>query len=103
MSDAQHVVLNDAIVSGVKFTVTAVSGAACAPATPIGPTKSTTLACNLGTLAAGLGETVHVVFTTTFAGVINDTATVTSTTPDPNNGNNSATGKVNFHYNGLRP
>jgi uncharacterized repeat protein (TIGR01451 family) len=103
VSDAQHVVLNDAIVSGVKFTVTVVSGAACAPATPIGPTKSTTLACNLGTLAAGLGETVHVVFTTTVAGTINDTATVTSTTPDPNSGNNSATGSVNFHSSGLRP
>jgi uncharacterized repeat protein (TIGR01451 family) len=103
LSDAQNVVLNDAIVSGVKFTVTAVSGAACAPATPIGPTNSTTLACNLGTLAAGLGETVHVVFTTMFFGVINDTATVVSTTPDPNNGNNSATGKVNFHSRGLRP
>ena len=103
LSDAQNVVLNDAIVSGVKFTVTAVSGAACAPATPIGPTTATALACNLGTLAAGVVQTTHVVFTTKTAGTINDTATVTSTTPDPNGGNNSATGSVNFHSRGLRP
>ena len=103
VSDAQNVVLNDAIVSGVKFTVTAVSGAACAPATPIGPTTSTTLACNLGTLTAGAVQTTHVVFTTKTAGTINDTAKVTSTTPDPNSGNNSATGSVNFHSRGLRP
>ncbi|WGJ15796.1 DUF11 domain-containing protein [Methylocapsa sp. D3K7] len=103
VSDAQNAVLNDAIVSGVKFTVDAVSGAACAPATPIGPTTATTLACNLGTLVAGAVQTTHVVFTTKVFGTISDTATVTSTTPDPNSGNNSATGKVNFHSSGLRP
>jgi uncharacterized repeat protein (TIGR01451 family) len=103
VSDAQHVILKDAIVSISNFTVTAVSGAACTPAPPIGPATPTTLVCNLGTVAAGAGVAIHVVFTTLFPGDINDTATVTSTTPDPNNANNSATGKVNFHRRGLRP
>jgi uncharacterized repeat protein (TIGR01451 family) len=88
--------VTDAITSSANFTVTAVTGATCAPATPIGPTTSTTLACNLGTVAAGVGTTIHVAFTSNNAGDINDTATVTSTTPDPVSSNNSATGRVRF-------
>jgi uncharacterized repeat protein (TIGR01451 family) len=95
-SDARNVVVTDAITSNANFTVSSVTGATCAPGTPIGPTTSTTLTCNLGTVAAGAGTTIHVVFTTSSAGDINDTATVASTTPDPNTGNNSATGRVSF-------
>jgi uncharacterized repeat protein (TIGR01451 family) len=104
VSDAQHVIVTDAIgMNSPSFTVTGVSGAACTPATPIGPTKSTTLTCNLGTVPASIGKTIQVIFTGNNAGHVNDKATVSSTTPDPNNGNNSATGTVDFHFRGLRP
>jgi uncharacterized repeat protein (TIGR01451 family) len=95
-SDAQNVVVTDNIVSNAPFIVSAVIGAVCVPATPIGPTTNTTLTCNLGTLAAGTGITIHVVFTSVSGGDVNDTATVTSSTPDPNTANNSATGRVSF-------
>jgi uncharacterized repeat protein (TIGR01451 family) len=95
-SDAQNVVVTDTIVSNVPFTITSVVGAVCVPAAPIGPTLSVTLTCNLGTVAAGTGVTIHVHFSSNSAGDINDTATVTSTTPDPNTANNTATGRVSF-------
>jgi uncharacterized repeat protein (TIGR01451 family) len=44
----------------------------------------------------GRGGNVHIAFTSDDPGDINDTATVTSTTPDPVGGNNSATGRVSF-------
>ena len=96
LSDARNVAVTDAIVSNAAFTVSSVTGAACTPTTPIGPASSATLMCTLGTVAAGAGTTIHVVFSTNDPGDVNDTATVTSSTPDPNSGNNSATGRVSF-------
>jgi uncharacterized repeat protein (TIGR01451 family) len=93
-SDAQSVVLNDAIVSNTPFTISSVTGASCSFGG--GASTSNNVACNLGTLAAGGGVTVHVVFSTTGAGDVNDTATVSSTTPDPDTSNNTATGSVTF-------
>jgi uncharacterized repeat protein (TIGR01451 family) len=97
-SDAQNVVVTDAIVSNASFTVTGITTGvgACAPATPIGPGSSATVTCNLGVAAAGVGTRIHVAFTSNGAGDVNDTATVTSSTPDPNAANNSATGRVTF-------
>ena len=103
LSDAQHVMVTDAIVtSRGNFTVKSATGAACTPAPPVGPVTSTTLTCNLGTVPASATKIIHVVFTTIYGATISDTAKVTSTTPDPNNGNNSGTGKVTFQCHGLR-
>ena len=96
VSDAQNVVVTDAIVSTASFTVTSVTGAAASCTTSIGSPTSATATCNLLTVAAGGGTTIHVAFTSNDPGDINDTARVTSTTPDPVGGNNSATGRVSF-------
>jgi len=99
-SAAQNVVLTDTLVSNASFTVISATTApiACNPpiATPIGPTTAATLTCDLGTVAAGAGTTLHVVVSSDHAGDINDTATVTSTTPDPNSANNQATGRITY-------
>jgi uncharacterized repeat protein (TIGR01451 family) len=94
VSDAQNVVVTDAIVSNASFTVTSVTGASCT--TSIGSPTSATVTCNLHTVAAGGGTTINVAFTSNSPGDINDTATVRSTTPDPVGGNNSATRRVSF-------
>jgi uncharacterized repeat protein (TIGR01451 family) len=96
VSDAQNVVVTDAIVSNVSFAVTSITGAAASCTTSISSPTSATTTCNLSTVAAGGGTTIHVAFTSNNPGDINDTATVTSTTPDPVGGNNSATGRVSF-------
>jgi uncharacterized repeat protein (TIGR01451 family) len=94
VSNAQNVVVTDAIVSNASFAVTSVTGASCT--TSIGSPMSATVTCNLHTVVAGEETTIHVVVTSNDAGDINDTATVKSATPDPVNGNNSATGRVSF-------
>jgi uncharacterized repeat protein (TIGR01451 family) len=96
VSDAQNVVVTDAIVSNASFTVTSVTGTAASCTTSIGSPTSATVTCNLLTVPAGGGTTIHVAFTSNNPGDINDTATVKSTTPDPVRGNNSATGRVSF-------
>jgi uncharacterized repeat protein (TIGR01451 family) len=96
LSDAQNVVVTDAIVSNASFTVTSVTGTAASCTTSIGSPTSATVTCNLLTVPAGGGTTIHVTFTSNNPGDINDTATVRSTTPDPVAGNNSATGRVSF-------
>jgi uncharacterized repeat protein (TIGR01451 family) len=96
VSDAQNVVATDAIVSNTSFTVTSVTGAAASCTTFIGSPTSATVTCNLLTVAAGGGTTIHVALTSNNPGDINDTARVRSTTPDPVSGNNSATGRVSF-------
>ncbi len=102
LSDAQNVTVTDSITGSVNFTVTSATPAVCAPV-PVGPVKSATLNCNLGTVAAGATVIINVAFTTGFfAGTVKDTATVTSTTPDPNSGNNSGTGSVTIQKHGLR-
>jgi uncharacterized repeat protein (TIGR01451 family) len=102
-SDAQNVVVTDAIkTSRLTFKVTSVSGATCTPAPPVGPVHATALICNLGTVASGATMTIHVTFGTIYKSTVNDAATVVSTTPDPNSGNNSATGSVKFQGHGER-
>jgi len=102
-SDAVNVVITDQIISNTPITITAVtstttSGAAatCLPATPIGPTTTTTITCTDLVLPAGARDTIRVTFVANNAGDVNDTATVTSATPDPNPNNNSAVGRVSF-------
>jgi uncharacterized repeat protein (TIGR01451 family) len=94
VSNAQNVVVTDAIVSNASFTVTSVTGASCT--TSIGSPMSATVTCDLHTVVAGGETTIHVAFASNDPGDINDTVTVRSTTPDPVSGNNSATGRVSF-------
>jgi uncharacterized repeat protein (TIGR01451 family) len=51
---------------------------------------TTTLTCNLGTIAAGSGATVSITVRANAPGSATNTATVTSPTPDPNSGNNTS-------------
>ena len=96
VSDAQNVVVTDAIVSNASFTVTSVTAAAASCTTSIGSPTSATVTCNLHTVIAGGGTAIHVAFTSNDPADINDMATVRSTTPDPVSGNNSATGRMSF-------
>jgi uncharacterized repeat protein (TIGR01451 family) len=87
-SDAQNVSLVDTLASNAGFTITSVLG-------PCSQTASQ-VTCNLGTVVAGGSTTVTVSFTSSGNADVNDTATVSSSTPDPNSSNNSATGHVSF-------
>ncbi len=80
-SDASAVSVNDPTPSGTTFVSN--SGACTTP-----------FPCSLGIVTAGQTKSITATFTTpsTFTGTsIANTATVTSTTPDPSAGNNSAT------------
>jgi uncharacterized repeat protein (TIGR01451 family) len=101
-SDARDVVITDTIISTTPFTIlsivsTTTSGAAAVcPPTPIGPTTTTTITCTDDVLPAGARDTIRVTFQADDAGDIDDTATVSSATPDPDTSNNSAVGRVSF-------
>ena len=92
-SAARNVVITDTHLSAGSFLITSATFTppltACAVAGGV-------VTCNVGTLAAGAGVTMTVNFTSNFAVDVNDTATVTSSTPDPNLANNTATGRVSF-------
>lgn len=101
-SDARDVVITDTIISNTPVTITAISSsstsgaAAACPATPIGPTTTTTIVCTDSSLPAGARDTIRVTFVAADAGDVDDTATVSSATQDPNAGNNNGTGRVSF-------
>jgi uncharacterized repeat protein (TIGR01451 family) len=102
-SDSRNVVIRDRIIAGpAPVTITSIaststSGApATCPATPIGPTSGTTITCNDALLPAGARDTIRVTFVAGDTTDVDDTATVTSDTPDPNTSNNTAVGRVSF-------
>lgn len=101
-SAARNVVLTDQVIGGTPFTITAITSsstsgaAAICPATPIGPTTSTTVTCTDTVLPAGARDTIKVTFSATNAGDVDDTATVSSATSDPVSSNNSGVGRVSF-------
>ena len=85
-SDARNVTLTDSHVSNGTFTIlgaNASPGGAC-------PAAAGVVTCSLGTEPAGGRTTIVVTETATDAQDVNDCATVSSDTPDPNNGNNEA-------------
>jgi uncharacterized repeat protein (TIGR01451 family) len=95
-SDAQKVSLTDAIAASTPFTIVSVTPTQgfC---TPSGGTNTNgTVNCTLGTIAAGSTAMVTVNFTALNGGNINDTASVSASTPDPNTANNTATGAVTY-------
>ena len=90
VSDARQVVVKDTLLSNGTFTISSVTpGGSCAVVANV-------VTCNFPVLAAGAGVSIAVNFSSNSAVDVNDTATVSSATPDPNLGNNSATGKVSF-------
>src|SRR5438552_1160266 len=93
-SDARNVVVKDANVGNGPFTITSATfsppvDGACALA-------DGTITCNLGSEPAGGRTTILVSLTATEQVEINDTATVTSDTPDGNPENNTAKDAVRF-------
>ncbi|MCM0675531.1 DUF11 domain-containing protein [Micromonospora phytophila] len=97
-SDATSVELTDVLTSATPFevvSVTATPSGACAP-TGSGPVTAITITCDLGTEPAGGRTTVRVTVTADDVAQVNDVATVTSATEDPNPANNQATGRVEF-------
>lgn len=97
-SDASSVVLKDVLTSATPFQLVSVSvtpSGSCAP-TSSGPVTSLTVTCNLGTEPAGGRSTVRVTVTADDVAQVNDVATVTSATDDPDTSNNQASGRVDF-------
>jgi uncharacterized repeat protein (TIGR01451 family) len=90
-NSAQNVVLTDTHVSNGAFSFGTIETSAGSCSTAGG-----VVTCNLGTLAAGQRVTITVAVTSSAEVDINDIATVTSSTADPNTSNNSATGSVRF-------
>jgi uncharacterized repeat protein (TIGR01451 family) len=79
-AEAAGVKLNDTLPPGVTFVS---ASADC--------TGTSTITCALGTLAQSATATVSLVVKPTAAGGLSNTAQVSSTTPDPVPGNNTAT------------
>ncbi len=88
---AQNVVVTDTNVSNGPFTFGSITTTAGFCSTAAG-----VVTCNLGNLAVNATVTITVQVTANSQEDINDTATVTSSTPDPNLANNTATGVVHF-------
>ena len=88
-SDARDVVVVDAIAASAPFTIAAATSSqgTCA-------ILATTVTCTIGDLIAGGRVTITVDVTATEETDINDVATVSATTPDPNLTNNRATGSI---------
>jgi uncharacterized repeat protein (TIGR01451 family) len=93
-SDAQNVVVTDTLLSNGPFTI--VSATFSPPPGSLCAIAANVVTCNLGTVAAGAVVTITVQVTSNAQADVNDVATVTSTTPDPNTANNTATGVVHF-------
>jgi uncharacterized repeat protein (TIGR01451 family) len=79
--------------TGVSVTDTLPLGLTFVSATPsVGSCTTPNVTCNLGTLASGATATISIVATPAAGGGYANTANVTGTVIDLNNGNNSATG-----------
>ncbi len=101
-SDAAGAVLTDYLTSATPFNLLSAALQAdpdvpCAsPTTPVNDNTEVTVTCGPGTLPAGSRATVRVEVGADDVSQINDVATVRATTPDPDSGNNKATGRVDF-------
>ncbi|MFY9552345.1 MAG: DUF11 domain-containing protein [Thermoanaerobaculia bacterium] len=91
-STALGVTVTDPLPPGTTFVSCAPSQGTCT-GPPVG--TNGTVVASLGTILAGSGATLTIRTTVvTASGMIRNTATVTSTTPDPNPDNNSASDVV---------
>lgn len=82
-STSTGVVMTDVLPASVAFVAAVPSQGSCSGTSP--------LVCNIGTLNSGASETITINVTALTAGVTTNTATVSSATPDPAAGNDSAT------------
>lgn len=82
-SSASNVTVVDSIPSGTSFESALPSQGSCS--------GTSTVSCNLGTIASGDSATVTIVVRPSVAGTITNMATVSATEGDPNTANNSAT------------
>lgn len=80
---ALGVVMTDALPAGTSFVSAIPTQGTCS--------GSSTVTCNVGTLANGASTTIMIVVNTTAAGVLTNSATVVSDIADLNTANNSAT------------
>jgi len=94
---AENVQLDDQIASDGEYTVTDVTTSAgtCTPA-PATPTLNADVLCQLGDVASGDTVSIVVDFTSNDDVDVDDIATATSDTYDPDPNNNTATGSVTF-------
>ncbi len=96
-SDARDVVVTDTHASSGSFTISAASFVSTSPAASGNcAIAGGVVTCNLGRENAGGRTTITVDITSNSQVDVNDIATVTSATPDPNLTNNQATGSVSF-------
>ncbi len=79
---ASGVQVTDTLPAGLQLVSATASQGACG--------GTTTLTCNVGTLAVGATATITVVGTATAAGPLTNTATVSAASADPNTANDSA-------------
>jgi uncharacterized repeat protein (TIGR01451 family) len=79
---ASGVTVVDQLPSSVTFVSATPSQGTCAE-------SGGTVTCNLGTMSASGTATVEIVVKPTTAGTITNTASVSASTPDPNQGNNT--------------
>jgi uncharacterized repeat protein (TIGR01451 family) len=93
-ADAQNVVVTDTLLSNGTFTIS--SATFSPPANGSCSIAANVVTCSLGTVPAGTRTTVIVTVTSNNQVDVNDTASVSASTPDPNPSNNSATGHVSF-------
>lgn len=82
-SPATGVMVTDTLPAGVTFVSATSSQGSCS--------GTSTVTCNLGTLAKGASATVTIIVTPTTAGMLTNAASVTGAETDPNTGNNTIT------------
>lgn len=92
-SDARGVTVVDSHVSNGTFEFGAITPGTCT-ATPNPQVQSGEVTCDLGSLAAGDTATITVELTADEPQNINDVASVSADTPDPNTANNQAADSV---------
>jgi uncharacterized repeat protein (TIGR01451 family) len=80
---AANVQVDDSVPSGLTVTSVAAAQGAC--------TIGTSIACTLGSIPAGGAVTIDIVASATTTGPLANTATATSSTPDPDPWNNTST------------
>ena len=93
-SDARNVVVTDTHLSNGAFTIT--SATFSPPTASLCAIAGGIVTCNLGTEPSGGRTTITVQLTSNNQVDVNDTATVASSTPDPNPSNNTGQDSVSF-------
>jgi uncharacterized repeat protein (TIGR01451 family) len=91
--------LTDHLISNQPFTITNeqdTGGFACGLVIPVGPTTNTTVTCTTASLAPGGDAEVDLTIKSLSSSDVDDTATISSDTPDPTNANNTATAGLTF-------